>query len=255
MKRGALCTSSTHPVNITTMRVEETQKACKGVSIKDVIIQFWLTQLLSHSWISISSAQTIHSASLHSVLLAIPLQHSRTQSPLCTHAHTPPSILDHNTVTSPHLFLIGLFGEANKATSRCDWIMQGNPGETPPILYVHLKTSVSNFHSLACMLHQTKTWLNRHFRCAGALLTLLCRRVTEETNQRREFLTLRTAVWFFICKSPSVQVEFKILKCRQKSSFWCIFCTFNLFFCFSFSFLFWWILRIWSVAAALTPTA
>lgn len=40
MKRGALCTSSTHPVNITTMRVEETQKACKGVSIKDVIIQF-----------------------------------------------------------------------------------------------------------------------------------------------------------------------------------------------------------------------
>lgn len=219
MKRGALCTSSTHPVNITTMRVEETQKACKGVSIKDVIIQFWLTQLLSHSWIFISSAQTIHSASLHSVLLAIPLRHSRTQSPLCTHTHTPPSILDHNTVTSPHLFLIGLFGEANKATSRCDWIMQGNPGETPPILYVHLKTSVSNFHSLACMLHQTKTWLNRHFRCAGALLILLCRRLTEETKQGREFLILRTAVWFFFCKSPSVQIEFKISGTGRRVAF------------------------------------
>lgn len=92
-KEGAPRTSSTQPVNITTRWVEKTHKACKGVCIKDMIIQFWLTQLLSHSWTSISSAQTFHSASLHSVRLTIiSLFLSNTcapSHPLHAHARAP----------------------------------------------------------------------------------------------------------------------------------------------------------------------
>lgn len=44
MKEDALCTSSTHPVDRATMSVEKTQKACKAVCIKDMIIP-----LLTHS--------------------------------------------------------------------------------------------------------------------------------------------------------------------------------------------------------------
>ena len=87
----------------------------------------------------------------------------------------------HSDFVSSILFLIGLCGDESKATGLFDWIIQGNPRETPPTLYVHSKTRVSNFHSLACMLHQTKTCLNRHFRCAGAFLTLdsPCRELLE----------------------------------------------------------------------------
>lgn len=127
----------------------------------------------------------LHSVSLHSLTpdnhLSIPLTltFSHTLGPI--HPNKAPSSLGRNTVTSPHLFLIGLCGDESKATKLFDWIMQGNPRETPPTFYVHSKTWVSNFHSLACMLHQTKTWLNRHFRCAGAFLTLdsLCRHLLE----------------------------------------------------------------------------
>lgn len=84
----------------------------------------------------------------------------------------------------------------------------------------------------ACCIRQT--WLNRHFRCAGALLILLCRRLTEETKQGREFLILRTAVWFFFCKSPSVQIEFKISGTGRRVAFEASFALLIFFFCFRF---------------------
>lgn len=180
--------AQSRPVDTTMLSVEKTQKACKAVCIKDTIIQF-LTHSVTITQLDLYLQCTNDSFAFTPFIppdnhLSIPL--TLTFSYTLALSHPLPYWTD-NTVSFPHLFLIGLSVDENKATARCDWTVQGSPGETPPTLYVHSKTWVSNFHSLACMLHQTKTWLNRHFRCAGVFLTLdsLCRQLTGETNLRR----------------------------------------------------------------------
>lgn len=151
MKRDALCASSTRLVVLFgKCTVKETQKACKAVCIKDMIIQLLthsvtITQLdlyLQCTKDSFSFTLFIPPNNHLSITLAL-LPHS------CTHwpPHPIPSSFDHNTVTSPQLFLIGLSGDENEVIRPFDWIMQGNPRETPPTLYVHSKTWVSNFQS------------------------------------------------------------------------------------------------------------
>lgn len=65
--------------------------------------------------------------------------------------------------------------------------------------------------SLACMLHQTKTWLNRHFRCVGAFLEIGAPLQTayqaRQTRADKVLDSLETAVWI-ICKSSRAQVVF-----------------------------------------------
>lgn len=81
--------------------------------------------------------------------LCLPLiSHSPTLLHPVTPFKRPPTP---TTVTSPQLFPIGLFGDEDEATGPFDWIMQGNPGETPPTLYVQSKTWVSNFQSCLCV--------------------------------------------------------------------------------------------------------
>ena len=159
----------------------------------------------------------IHSASLHSLLLTIislsirltlPLSrtllvlHPVTPSLKCTVSH----LLDHNTVTSPHLLLIGLSGDAITGTRPFDWIIQGNPRETPPIFDVHLKTRVSDFLRVACMLHQTKTWLNSCFRCAGAFQSQesSCRHLTGD--KAHQILFDRLELVWLCCRFSRVQI-------------------------------------------------
>lgn len=116
MKEDALCTSSTRPVDINTMSVEKTQKACKAVCIKDMIIQR-LTHSVTITQLDLYFHCTNDSFSFTPFIspdnhLSIPhtLTSSRTQSPLSTHIHTHtlPFSLNHNTLTLPRLFLIGL---------------------------------------------------------------------------------------------------------------------------------------------------
>ena len=132
----------TRPVDITTLPVEETQKACKAVCIKEMIIQL-LTRSVTITQLDLYLQRTNDpfSFSLFSPPdnhLSIPL--TLKHSPTLLHPMTPPPRFDHNTVTSPQLFPIGPSGDENETTRPFDWIMQGIPGETPPTLYVHSKT-------------------------------------------------------------------------------------------------------------------
>lgn len=126
------------------LSVEKIQKACKSDSIKDIIIQL-LTHSVTITQLDLYLQCTNDSFSLTLFIppdnhLSIPLTLTFSHTLALSHPPTAPSSLGHNTVTSPHLFLIGLCGDESKATRLFDWIMQGNPGETPPTLYVHIKT-------------------------------------------------------------------------------------------------------------------
>lgn len=76
-------------------------------------------QLVQHCWMSITIAQMIQQALLYSFLLTVVslflclLQSPTVLHPITLHTRKPPLSLDHSTVTSPHLLLIGLCGDAN----------------------------------------------------------------------------------------------------------------------------------------------
>lgn len=166
----------THHMHTTLLSVEKTQKACKTVCIKAMIIQLLfhtvtLTQLdlylqcTSGSFSSSLLNPPDNNLSIPPTLNILP--HFWTLSPQLS----GPSPFNHNTGTSPQVFAIGQDSPEMKATGLFDWIIQGNVRETSPSLYVSTKIWVSSFPRLACLLHQTKTWLNSHFRCAGAFST------------------------------------------------------------------------------------
>lgn len=110
----------------------------------------WLIQLLS-----------VHSPDNRLTVPPNILPHSCTKSP-------PPPV-HHNAVTSPPSVCYWLVDHDSTAAGPFHWIMQGNPGETPPPLCVFVQTRVSSFLRLACLLHQTETCLNRHFRWVWAI--------------------------------------------------------------------------------------
>lgn len=172
MKRDTPRCTRTRSVDIAVLAAE---RASKADCIKDIINQR-LTHLVTISqsdlylrctkdWFSFSPF--IHPDNHPSIPLTPSLSHTHTctRSPsLPLYVLTPPQQSD----LAPSVSHWPLWQE-NEGTGPSDWIIRGNPGESPPTFYVHSKTWVSNFHSLACMLHQTKTQLNSHFRCAGAL--------------------------------------------------------------------------------------
>lgn len=148
----------------------------------------------------------------------------------------------------PRLFLIGLSmmktGQPDHLIGLCREI----PGKPlPSFMFIW----VSNFHSLACMLHQTNTWINRCFRCAGVFdLGFLLQTVERQTGADC-FGHLETIVWLI---SRSLKCASWVLNCHSLRtwSFWCILQVFDLFLLF---FLFFFTLfrhfRIWSIASAL----
>lgn len=136
----------TRPVNITTLSVEKTQKACKAVCIKDMIIRL-LTHSVTIPQLDLYLQCTNDSFSLTLFIpldnhFSIPLTLTFSHSPTLLHPvapiQSPPSQPQHSDL-APAVSHWRV-RDANETTRPFDWIMQGNPGETPPILYVHRKT-------------------------------------------------------------------------------------------------------------------
>lgn len=246
----------TCPVDITTLSVE-THTACKAVCIKDMI------QLLTHS-VSITQldlylqcTKDTFSFTLFvppdnhlSIPFTLALSHTLAPShphpvPPPTHTHTRPQ---HSDLAPAISYWPPRWWEWGNGTIWLDYAgkSRGNPSHS----YVHSKTWVSNFHDLACMLHQTKTGLNRHFRCAGPF-PFTGSLLERQTRADRVLDSLETILWL------TVQVDFKIVvKLGRGASFDASFTLliFCLFVCFVFYFLFCGNFRICSIASALNTT-
>lgn len=169
MKGDAVCTSSTRPVDITTLSLQKTQKACKAVCIKD-----------NSALDSLSYYHTVGSLSpMHKRFIQLHSIHSSRQSSLY-YPHTSPTLVHPLTpIQSPPLtqwslpscfslvFLVMRMRQPDLLIGLCREI----PGKPlPPFMFI--AKHEYPISRLACILHQTKTWLNRHFRCAGSFLTL-----------------------------------------------------------------------------------